>query len=496
MKDLFRGYYRPTDEELTELWQKCVFIFDTNVLLNLYRLPTEVRDDFLKVLKTLSVRLWLPFQVALEYQENRLTTIADQVRKFYIIQSKLDSAQEQIDKEILQLRNRHSLIDPDILLKQIGTQFSVFTEELDSLREKQKDVIDEDDIRYEIDSLFAGKIGSPPESQDKLDEIYKQGKIRYEAKIPPGFSDQGKVRSDEERDKEQNAQSNKNEQGKNKSNVKPAYSYNGLIIKREYGDLIVWNQIIEAAKANKWQYIIFVTDDSTKDDWFLTIDSLGKKTIGPRPELVQEIFSKVNSDNHEFLGFYMYGMARFLETVKKQLNIEIEQKSVEEIEKVIETRKLDKLLDDRWQERNLYERLSRRSVRVWLNDLYPDQIEEVDSIDSAWDFMRLDAETKVGYQIYFHPLSFLPNIRKRIRDKLYRLFYEISKGEVSRGELIVMLKSVNNNDKVKPEDVLKEFPLDDIPDQISLVIGFLLEGFNNSYIFLPLDIFEPTVDTI
>ena len=36
MRDLFPSYYRPTDEEFKELWEKCTFIFDANVLLNLY----------------------------------------------------------------------------------------------------------------------------------------------------------------------------------------------------------------------------------------------------------------------------------------------------------------------------------------------------------------------------------------------------------------------------------------------------------------------------
>jgi hypothetical protein len=37
MKDIFRGYYKLDDDEFKQLWKKAVFIFDTNVLLNLYR---------------------------------------------------------------------------------------------------------------------------------------------------------------------------------------------------------------------------------------------------------------------------------------------------------------------------------------------------------------------------------------------------------------------------------------------------------------------------
>ena len=34
MRNLFPGYYRPTDNELKELWEKATFIVDANVLLN------------------------------------------------------------------------------------------------------------------------------------------------------------------------------------------------------------------------------------------------------------------------------------------------------------------------------------------------------------------------------------------------------------------------------------------------------------------------------
>jgi hypothetical protein len=37
MHRLLRGYYQPTQEEFDELWEKYIFAFDTNILLNVYR---------------------------------------------------------------------------------------------------------------------------------------------------------------------------------------------------------------------------------------------------------------------------------------------------------------------------------------------------------------------------------------------------------------------------------------------------------------------------
>ena len=77
MKELFPGYYRPSEDEFSDLWKNCVFILDTNVLLNLYRYSEESRNDFIKVLHKIETRLWIPHQVALEFQENRTKVIEE-----------------------------------------------------------------------------------------------------------------------------------------------------------------------------------------------------------------------------------------------------------------------------------------------------------------------------------------------------------------------------------------------------------------------------------
>ncbi|MEG4034565.1 PIN-like domain-containing protein [Microcoleus sp. S36b_A4] len=51
MKDLFPSYYSPSDEDFSELWQRCFFIFDTNVLLDFYEHRNETREIFFKVLQ-------------------------------------------------------------------------------------------------------------------------------------------------------------------------------------------------------------------------------------------------------------------------------------------------------------------------------------------------------------------------------------------------------------------------------------------------------------
>src|SRR5687768_480826 len=94
MKNVFPGYYSLSEKELKKLWKECTFIVDTNVLLNLYRYQKETSDELLKVLRKLSDRLWIPFQVGLEYQENRLNVINEQVDMYHRVMDVLDKTKE------------------------------------------------------------------------------------------------------------------------------------------------------------------------------------------------------------------------------------------------------------------------------------------------------------------------------------------------------------------------------------------------------------------
>ncbi len=55
---------------------------DTNVLLGLYRYPKEAHDELIRTFNQIEDRLWIPHQVALEYQENRLSVISEQLGKY------------------------------------------------------------------------------------------------------------------------------------------------------------------------------------------------------------------------------------------------------------------------------------------------------------------------------------------------------------------------------------------------------------------------------
>lgn len=48
MHELFPAFYDQLDDEISKLWQEGIFVFDTNMLLNVYRYNDETEIGFLR----------------------------------------------------------------------------------------------------------------------------------------------------------------------------------------------------------------------------------------------------------------------------------------------------------------------------------------------------------------------------------------------------------------------------------------------------------------
>jgi PIN like domain len=327
MNDIYPQYYQLSIEQTEEMFKKCIFVFDTNVLLNMYRYPSSAKEDLLKILKDLSSqnRVWLPFQVGLEFQENRLTVISEQKVKFGEVRKVISNIQtelkEQLDK--LNLKKRHSSINPDELFEKISTAFGDYTEKLNHFEENQVDIFEKDEIRSEIDELFKGKIGEPF-SKKELEDIFIDGKIRFQQKRPPGYADEAEKKG-------------------------TYHFYKDLQIKREFGDLIYWKEIIRFAKDNKVESLILVTDDN-KEDWWLRLSG---KTVGPRKELISEILASTDLNQ-----FHMYSSEKFMEYAMKYLGIKIQDDSLTQVKEISEI------------QRRRIKRINMYKVRFVLNQMY------------------------------------------------------------------------------------------------------------------------------
>jgi len=287
MKNIFFEYYPINEETIDEIWKECIFCYDTNVLLNLYRYTEETKAKMLEVMEYFKPQSILPYQVAFEFHKNRRSTIRKQVQIYDDASELVELHKKQLVDSLLKL-GKHSVIDINAINSLIKKYSDKITKGLKEQKKNHPDLEKKDAINDKIAELFEGKVSSKF-SDDVLKQVYKEGKDRYDKKVPPGYADY--------KDKKNNDE-------------------NSL-----FGDLIIWKQLFEIAK-EKRSNIIFVTDDR-KEDWWLKVDG---KTIGPRPELYKEFSSQTDSKR-----ILIYNAEQFITYGGKHSSISIQRKVINEI---------------------------------------------------------------------------------------------------------------------------------------------------------------------
>ncbi len=309
MRDLFPGYYLLTEAEFNELRKTAHFVLDTNVLLSLYRLSAEARDELLGVLKGLKERLWIRHHVALEFQRRRLQVIRGQRLLIEHFRDFAAGIPGQIEKEIVskQILQRTSA-KTDAFQKKIKAAADEFAATLHSELEKHLDVTDNDPIRNQLDDLFSRRVG-PAYAQHDLDDLYSEGATRFKNEVPPGFRD---AKKDEDE----------------------KFEADGVLYKSKFGDLVIWKQLLDEAKRKPLTHIIFGTTDSKDDWWYRTAG----KTIGPHPSLVSEM-KRVGGAKL----FHMYSLERFMEEAKRLTNARVSESSIRSVREVESIQRLDHL---------------------------------------------------------------------------------------------------------------------------------------------------------
>src|SRR3989344_2671963 len=284
MKKEFPEFYRLEDREIKNLWADCLFVFDANVLLNLYRYSLGTTENLIEVLKSLSDRIWIPHQFAYEYQKNRASVIEEQRIKY---NKSVDTIVSELDK-IKDLQSNY--------FKTPSVDIAVFQESLSKSKAVYPDCSFEDKTRSQMDLLFESKVGDPFDDK-KQTSVIENGLERYQREIPPGYCDA------KEKDKDDPTKTKK------------------------FGDLIGWIQMMEKSK-EVGKSIIFITSER-KEDWWQIVKG---KIVGPRFELIKEVREKTEK------RFHMYDMKRFLDYAKKSYTVS--KSTLDEVEKK------DKLYND------------------------------------------------------------------------------------------------------------------------------------------------------
>lgn len=290
MRNLFRGYYKPTSEELVEIWQNCIFSFDANVLLHIYCYTPETRGRFFEIFRQLKERIWIPHQVAYEYQKNRVYVIANHLKAYEGIERILTQNFQTLRADMLKSYKRHPFIKVEQILANVEIVIEEIKSQLKVAQSHHPNYLEYDEPREILSNLLDGKVGQPY-SEEELEKIYQKAEKRFNYKQPPGYKDADKP------------------------------------IPRSYGDVVLWFQLIDYAKVQQ-KPLIFVTDDN-KEDWWLKYDG---EPLEPRPDLIQEILSEVGRESFQF---YMYRSDQFLDYAENFLGLAGQPEAVAEAREIM-----------------------------------------------------------------------------------------------------------------------------------------------------------------
>lgn len=446
MKDIFQQYYSPSEDEWESIWEKCIFILDTNVLLNLFRYSKATSDDLLQALKSIANRLWIPHQVALEYHENLQYVTVGQLNKYTEVDNVLNSVKASLQNQLseLNLDERHYSIDPSKLVERVDDVIGLFQKELLQLKKQQPKYHEQ--LTQELEVLLKDKVGKPPADQKALDTVYSEADKRFSIKRPPGYMDRKKEKD---------------------QSKKEIFFYNNLCYYRKYGDLIVWFQIIEEVKQKGKKHVIFVTDDN-KEDWWREI---GGRRQGPRYELIDEMRSSANVD-----FFHMYNSARFLAYAKQKFQLDIKEASIEQV-RVITSKQVDfTTLRHRTE-------LAERAVLNWLLKKYPtDRFERVER--GIYDILQFSESGTFAYAVKMIRADY--HATRILQDYAFRGHYEVMEGRYKRLILVFVFdKELSdrvdwNRIQVHVSNFLNREENRSLSASISVMVGMLLDDSDDA----------------
>lgn len=295
MKELFHGFYGPTQEETSSLWgsENSVFVFDTNALLLLYRCERETREAFFSQWEKVRERVWLPYHVCLEYQRNRLSAIKEHVMELKNAGRHISQrVSEAGDLDNFEKDHKASIFRYDSLKGKFGELSNKLNSIVDEFVEQEINnrvneadfLTNHDTVRDRISDLAQDRIGTAP-SQDDIESLQKIGKERYSKEIPPGFED-----------------------AKKKKGL--TFTFDDVTYESQYGDWFIWNEILDLAAEKTPDSVIFVTNDA-KPDWVFRV---GGQVRGPLESLKTELAKKGNGTQ-----FFLYTSASFLIAANKYL---------------------------------------------------------------------------------------------------------------------------------------------------------------------------------
>lgn len=268
--------------ELLLLDPECKIIIDTNILAKFYKFYPLARKDLFRLFNKYKKdnRLIIPYWVVHEYNQkvksNNLKVYSSIINS-QTLQNQLDLLAEQFNFFIDDKHAKNKgLKNREEFLKTFHDAY----EKLRPLLSLNNDAKSFPLIHAQIQKSFESSVLNS-DVFNTLHRIHKNAYIRQENRIAPGFKD--------------------------KENKDDNY----------FGDLIVWEEILEVCKKNGIKKVLFITDDRKKNDITyipnMVINTKGKKQKNENPvirlphsELLHEYYLNTNSKEFYVIDFTQF----------------------------------------------------------------------------------------------------------------------------------------------------------------------------------------------
>ena len=264
MRELFPGYYPPPEGARQDVFVNGLVSLDANALLALYRFTPRARLELLTVLDAMRDRLFITHQAALEFHRDRLEVVDSRLGVASEESGDIAKLFTQAADKIRSFATRYQIDAPrrDQLVSSINQLSDNLASELqeastyDLEREEVKNAADS--VIVALDKILRGRVGKALD-ESSHEAAMKEAARRRTERVPPGYADASKP--------------------------DPA---------RQAGDYLVWRQLLDEAKIQN-QPVLFVSDDK-KEDWVRY--GRNKEQLGPRPELVLEMYREAGVQLH------------------------------------------------------------------------------------------------------------------------------------------------------------------------------------------------------
>lgn len=266
MRKFFPGYYPLEGENANELWDNGVIMLDSSLLLGLFCIRQETAGNILTLFEkqAFKKKLWITYDSAWHYHKYVNEVILRQIESTgkmkYLLNQALNLAKSNTNYPYFNTDD----------LNGFQTIANLLITECEEHKNIQRGMLYSHELKNRIDRLFSDHVGNPYEPAE-LDELYKQGEMRYTKLIPPGYT---------------------------------TSQYEDQRLR--YHDFIVWQQMIKYA-LTKHKNVIMCTARLT-DDWFYIID--GEPVI-TNSQIVNEFQEETQQ------AFRCYSLSIFLDECRE-----------------------------------------------------------------------------------------------------------------------------------------------------------------------------------